>query len=219
MNANNEFDLAEALERFCLPDNVDDCVVNRGQAAVGLNVSETMLSRYIDQGMPVVSNGSNGQAYEIRLSEAYAWKMWREDQQRRRKLEGDQAAAQMRLLFRNDDEADPNDAFLSAEAIEAEADAQYKLARAGELRKELVRAQTVRDVFEELMVMFRNSIMTLPDYCEMNFGLAPTDVEKLQGRCAQVLVQARQTIEEHATLRKNKGEVASLRPEQEDMVG
>lgn len=202
------FDVEEALRLYPLPEGIDDAVVNRGQCASALRVSENIVSKYLDQGMPVLSRGSNGQAYEFQLSECFAWKMWRDAEQRRKRDEGDRAAAQMALLFRNDDEEDPNGPVMTADQIAAEADAAYRKARADELRGELVRAHRMRALLEDLLVMFRGSIMTIPDFAEMQFGLVPDQVQALQDRCDQVLIQARAEIDR--VLVAPKGEVEQL---------
>jgi len=183
------FDLEDALSRFPLPEGVADETLNRGQCAQALGVSENMITRYMDQGMPVLSRGSNGQAYEFLASECYAWKLWRDDDQRLKREAGERTAQQMAMLFRNDEDADPNDHVLSASQIAEEADADYKRSRAAETRGDLVRAGRTRVMIEDLLTIVRNSMMSLPDFAEMEFGLSPTEVDKLQRRCDEVLMQ------------------------------
>ncbi|WP_370045494.1 MULTISPECIES: terminase small subunit [Salipiger] len=199
------FQLEEALRRFPLPKGQTDMTVNRRQCATALDVSEPMITRYLDQGLPVLSRGSNGQAYEFQLSEVYAWKMWRDAEVRRQDEAAEQAAMQMRLLFRNDGEDDDGAGALTAQEIAQEADADYKRNKAAELRGELTRTARVREVFEEVLVEFRNQVTTLVDFAEMEFSLKPDQVEKMQRRCDAALVAARHNLD-----RSYPGTVASL---------
>ncbi|MBR9893322.1 terminase small subunit [bacterium] len=199
------FQLEEALRRFPLPEGQTDITVNRRQCATALDVSEPMITRYLDQGLPVLSRGSNGQAYEFQLSEVYAWKMSRDAEVRRQDEAAEQAAMQMRLLFRNDGEDDDGAGALTAQEIAQEADADYKRNKAAELRGELTRTARVREVFEEVLVEFRNQVTTLVDFAEMEFSLKPDQVEKMQRRCDAALVAARHNLD-----RSYPGTVASL---------
>jgi phage terminase Nu1 subunit (DNA packaging protein) len=201
------FQLEEALRRFPLPEGQADTTVNRRLCAAALDVSEPMITRYLEQGLPVLSRGSNGQAYEFQLSEVYAWKMWRDAESRKQDAEAELAAMQMRLLFRNDDPDDAGTGALTAQQIAQEADADYKRNRAAELRGELTRTARVREVFEEVLVEFRNQVTTLVDFAEMEFSLQPDQVEKLQRRCDAALVSARHNFD-----RTYSSSVAQLDP-------
>lgn len=202
-----DFDLEDALARYPLPSDIEDLKVNRGQCALSLGVSEPMISRYLDQGMPVVSRGSNGQAYEFQLSECYAWKMHRDEESRARRDAGDKAAAQMALLFRNDDEEDDAGSVMSADQIIKESQADYQKNRAAELRRELVRAHRVTQLFEDVLTEVRTQFVTLVDFAEMEFSLSPEQVRRLQVRCDGTLTQMRQVFSEAVP-----GEVQNLKP-------
>lgn len=189
------FQLEEALRRFPLPEGQTDMTVNRRQCATALDVSEPMITRYLEQGLPVLSRGANGQAYEFRLSEVYAWKMHRDAEARKQDEAAERAAMQMRLLFRNEDEDAEAAGVLTATEIAQEADADYKRNKAAELRGELTRVGRVREVFEDVLVEFRNQVTTLVDFAEMEFSLKPDQVEKMQRRCDAALVAARQNLD------------------------
>lgn len=203
-----EFDLEDALRRFPLPEDQPDAVVNRGQCALALGVSENIITKYLDQGMPVLTKGSNGQAYEFQLSECFAWKMARDDDARARRLAGDRAAAQMALLFRGEDEDEETGGrVLTAAEIIQESEADYKRNKAAELRRELVRAARVRDMFEDVLTHVRTSVVALVDFAEIEFGLNPDQVAKMQARCDGTLIQMRQSFGEACP-----GEVEALTP-------
>lgn len=187
------FDVEGALRRHPLPEDVADVVLNRGQCATALGVSENIISKYLDQGMPVLSKGSNGQAYEFQLSECFAWKMQRDAEQRAKRDAGDRVAAQMSLLFRGADEDEMDGGpVLTAEQIIKESQADYARNKAAEARRELVRASRVREAFEDMLIVVRTQIVSLVDFAEMEFGLSPEQVRKMQTRCDGSLVQMRQ---------------------------
>lgn len=191
-----EFDLEAAMLQFPLPEGIEDRVVNRGQVANGLGVSENMITRYLDQGMPVKERGSNGQPYEFQLSECFAWKRWRDDQVRKEREAGDRAAAQLALMFRGEDEADETEPFQTADQIKKESEADYLRNRAAEKRRELVKAAAVVKLFEDAMIEFRTRITTLVDFAEVEFGLDRDQVMKLESRCDAALITARQNLTE-----------------------
>ena len=212
-----EFDLDAALQRFPLPEGIDDALVNRGTLARALNVSEPSVSRFMDEGMPVRSRGSNGQAYEFQLSECYAWRMWRDEEKAARLAAGDRAAAQMSLLFRNDGEPEDDAPVLTAKQIAEEADADYRRQRAAELRGELTRTSKVRELLEDLLVEFRRSITTIPDFCEVEFGLTAAQVDALQRRCDETLESAKVKIRS-TLVERPAGEVRRLRDAEQDAL-
>lgn len=185
------FDLEDALRRYPLPEGIEDVVMNRGTIAKALGVSENIITKYLEQGMPVLSKGSNGQAYEFQPSECFAWKMHRDAELAERRAAGDRAAAQMSMLFRNEEEEDAGPV-LTAEQIIKESQADYQRNKAAELRRELVRASRVRDAFEDMLVVVRTQIVSLVDFAEMEFGLTPDQVRRMQVRCDGTLVQMRQ---------------------------
>lgn len=210
------FDIEEALRLHPLPDGQPDAILNRAQLAIALGVSENTVTKYITQGMPVMTEGANGQAYEFQLSECYAWRMWRDDETRRTKAVGDAAARQMAMLFRNTEDDEDDAPFMSARQIAEESDADYRRQRAAELRGELVRTAKMRTLIEDILMEFRTSVTTLVDYCEIEFGLTPEQTDKLQRRCDQVLVQSRLRMSED--LAAPAGDVAALgRGEQESL--
>ena len=175
-----DFDLEEALRLFPLPDGMPDDVMTLGELAQALDISEPTIKRYIQRGMPVASHGGNGRAYEMRLSECWAWKNWvdREEVERRRKVS--ETIGQMRMLFRNDQDQEPGGEHMSARQIAEESDAEIKRLKAAQLRGELLPTDRVRDALERALVGFRNGMITLPDFAEIELGLGPEDVDKLQ---------------------------------------
>jgi hypothetical protein len=99
----------------------------------------------------------------------------------------------MSLLFRGEDDEDLNDGpVLTAEQIIKESQADYSRNKAAEARRDLVRAARVRESFEDMLIVVRTQIVSLVDFAEMEFGLTPEQVRKMQVRCDGTLVQMRQ---------------------------
>lgn len=206
----DDLDLEKLTAAHPLPDGVEDVVVNRTQLGIALSVSENTISKYISQGLPVLTVGGNGKEYEFQLSDCYAWRCARDEDARTQKSAGDHAAAQLALTFRNHDDSETAPSSeLTAKQIIEEAEADYKYQRAAEQRGELVRASRVRDLFEDTLVEFRTTITTVVDFAEMEFGLKPDQVDKLERRCNNALVQAR----------VNLGKLTALGAEQATPIG
>lgn len=206
-------ELEDILRRFPLPEGVEDMEVNRKTLAKALNVSENTISKYQDAGMPVLEAGTNGKDYKFQLSECYAWRMARDaDDQARRALETANAD-QLALAFRNPDEdASEETVGLTARQIADESDAEIKRLRAAEARRDLVNANRMRVLLEDLLVQCRDSIMTMVDFCELEFSLSPDQVAKLQARCVDQLRGMRGAIEREIIL--PKGDLVAMKEKQ-----
>jgi phage terminase Nu1 subunit (DNA packaging protein) len=211
-----DFDLEQAMRDHPLPDGIEDAALNLKQLSIAMGVSTTTLDKWRDQGLPVVSSGQNGREYVFQLSECYAWRQHRDAQFRARREAADRSAQQMALLFRNDGEADPEGPVLTARDIEEEARADYQRQRAAEMRGELVRTARVREVMEDLLVQFRTTLETLPDFAERQFGLNPAQVHEMQTRCDSAIVDTRRRIEALLAERTAATPV-TLRPQQGDL--
>lgn len=182
--------------RWPLPEGIADGVLNRSQLARAFNVSENTITKWAGLGMPVLSDGQNGVAYEFQLSHCYAWKQDRDAGLRSAKQRGDELAAQAALAFRNldDDQAD-EEAGMSAAELRQWSEAEYHRNRVAEQRGALVRADRVRTLIEDIFVAFGAEMDTLPDFAEMEFGLSPAQVAKLQDRCDGMRAEVRRQIE------------------------
>lgn len=180
---------------YPLPDGVDDAVLNRGQLAKAMRVSENTITNWVGDGLPVQAQGSNGQAYEFQMSHCYAWRMRRSADEKTRQAKGDAAAQQMALTFLNQTESIDDEPFLTAKQIKEWAEAEYQRNRAAEQRGDLVRADGVRRVMEQLVVDFCGAINVLPDFAEQEFGLSPAQAARFQVRCDGVIEEAALTIQ------------------------
>ncbi|OWJ69832.1 hypothetical protein CDV50_16055 [Haematobacter massiliensis] len=197
-----------------LPDGVDDGVLNRAQLAKAFRVTENTITKWLGLGMPALSEGQNGVAYEFQLSHCYAWRQHRDEKARAAKQRGDHLAAQAALAFRNlDEDQAEEEAELTADDLRKWSEAEYHRNRVAEQRGDLIRADRVRAVLEEIFVAFGAQMETLPDFAEMEFGLTAAQVSKMEARCEQLRIDVRGRIEKLLT----RGAVVSLGDRQAEM--
>ncbi|WP_370342902.1 terminase small subunit [Pararhodobacter marinus] len=181
-----------------LPDGVvdDGEPLNRKELADVFGKSENTITSWISKGMPVQSGGSNGVAYGFSLSHCWAWRQWRDAEERAVRSRRDERNNQNALIFRNlDPDQAEEEGGMSAAELRAWSEAEYHRNRVAEQRGDLVRAQAMRQLLDKLMVSVGSAFDTLPDYAELNFGLTAEQVAKLQERCDGVRVELRQSIE------------------------
>ncbi|MFD1913810.1 hypothetical protein [Halodurantibacterium flavum] len=184
------------LSAWPLPEGAEDGVMNRVQLARAFSVSENTITKWISLGMPVLSDGQNGVAYEFQLSHCYAWRQDRDSKARAAKARGDQLAMQAALAFRNlDADQEEAEGGLTADELRKWSEAEFHRNRVDEQRRRLVRAEAVSRVFEQLLVLVGNTFDTLPDWAEVNLGLSVDQVAQLQSRCDLARAELRATIE------------------------
>lgn len=186
------------VARYPLPDGVTDdgTPLNRAQLAAAFGVSVNAVTDWINKGMPALSTGQNGVAYEFRLAHCWAWRQSRDERVRAAKQRGDQLAAQAALAFRNLDEDQAEDeGTLTADDLRKWSEAEYHRNRVAEQRGDLVRADRMRTLIEDLIVTFGSAMDNLPDFAEMNFGLSAQQVSQLQDYCDELRLEVRRQIE------------------------
>lgn len=180
-----------------LPQGVEDGILNRAQLARAFSVSENTITKWMAQGMPVLSEGQNGVAYEFRLSHCYAWRQDRDQKARAEKARGDQVAAQAALAFRNlDADHEEAEGGLTADEVKKWSEAEYARNRLAEQRGDLVRADRVRVLMEEVMVMVGGSLDTLPDFIELHFSPTVEQVQMVEKRSDELRAKIRSQIED-----------------------
>ncbi|EME71399.1 hypothetical protein H261_03283 [Paramagnetospirillum caucaseum] len=154
---------------------------NLEETAKFFGISVPTLKSWVDRGCPVVKRGGNGVAWEFELHAAAEWLRGE------RKREEDDAVfsaerdSQLKFdLLGQDTLPDPYGggsasmtAKARAEALRAELD-KVKLAQ---MRRELVRADDVRDDLSQVMALVRDRLRTLPDDLGRRYGLDGDQVE------------------------------------------
>lgn len=205
------------IARYPLPDGVvdDGTPLNRVQLARAFRVSENTITKWVGQGMPALSTGQNGVSYEFSLTQCYAWRQFRDEKLQASKARGDQLAAQAALAFRNlDDDQAEEEADLTADDLRKWSEAEYHRNRVAEQRGDLIRADRVRSVVEDIFVSFGTAMDTFPDFAEMEFGLSPAQVMKVQTYCDQARNDLRKKI---AALTARPGAVLPIGAQQGEL--
>ena len=205
------------LDRYPLPEGVvdDGTPLNRVQLSRAFQVSENTITKWVSQGMPVLSGGQNGVSYEFSIRQCYAWRMHREERLQASKARGNELAAQAALVFRNlDDDQAEQEAELTADDLRKWSEAEYHRNRVAEQRGDLIRADRARALIEDIFVIFGAAMETLPDFCEMEFGLGAQQVEAVKLRCDQTRDEMRQKI---GALLARGGAVVTMTGKQREM--
>ncbi|MER5173355.1 DUF1441 family protein [Thioclava kandeliae] len=181
---------------YPLPDGLSDGVMNRAQLAIAFNVSENSVTKWVGQGMPVLTAGQNGVSYEFQLSHCYAWRRTRDEQSRATKASREAHAMQASLAFRNlDEEQEEEEGGLTAKQLREWSEAEYHRNRVAEQRGELVRAARVSELLEDLIGVVATALGTMPDHLERDLGLGVEEVAKVEARCDKVVMKMRERIE------------------------
>lgn len=179
-----------------LPDGQPDALLNKKLLAAALDVSTTTIDTWLlpdksGEALPIHSKGTNGAAYEFRLSVAFAWRQKRDAAEAAERQFSEDAAAQMRLTLLGGDAADDPRAGLSPkerrEALAVEAE-HMKAAR---LRRELIPANEVAEAFESAFVAIRDGLDAAPDRLARELALGGAEVEAIQKILDSVLESAR----------------------------
>lgn len=205
------------VSQYPLPEDIDpDLTCNRGDLAKVFGKTPATISEWVSRGMPVETEGHNGVAYEFRVSHCWAWRCHDQQMSQARAAEKNAQIGQAALAFRNLEEDNASGEVMTARQIAEEAEADYKRQRAAEQRGDLLRRHLVEELFERILVAYRNKNTAAVDFAEIEFGLSAEEVEKLQGFMDQVIVQARIELE---GLVRPRGDVSALHPGEQDEMG
>ncbi len=190
-------ELVQARQMFPLPDDVEDVIMNRAQLATAFDTSENTIGKWVGKGMPVIETGTRGNAYQFQPSDCYAWRMWQSAAEKARKQLANASANRLRAKFLNVSEADDPSLKMTARQVKDEAEAEKARIHVAAMRREYVHAGDMRELLEDVFMIVRNGLETVPDFAEMELSLTPEQVVTLKERCDQVLVdiQTRVTTE------------------------
>jgi phage terminase Nu1 subunit (DNA packaging protein) len=181
--------------RFPLPEGVTDAVVNKAQLAAAFSTSETTIDKWMRRkGFPVVAGGSNGVAYQFRLSEVWAWREAQKAQDAAHQRAVETAVHQLRMVLRNVED-DDSDLALSPRERRDEYEAEARYLATARQRRELVPTAEVLALLETLFGMIRDGLDAHPDRVARELGLDGGAVEKLVALNDDLINQLRRQIE------------------------
>lgn len=196
---------AEALEvlvaEYPLPEGVEDVVMNRDELATAMAVSTNTVGQWISAGMPTLQEGGNGKAYELQLSQCWAWKQARDRNEAARMEKVKNSAAALRLALVGGGSGASIDALDPRQKREI-LSAQMEQERFQAHRNQLLRREDVRDLLDNLLVLFRDTLEAAPDRVERIEAMPPKAVTGLIDVLDGVLEEAENRIRDFWDLRR-----------------
>lgn len=177
-----------------LPANVADAVLNRGELARALNKSEPTIDRYIADGMPFLTEGTNGRSWEFRLSACWAWLKGRERAEADKRSAAELAVQQMRLALVGAGDIGDEDRQLSPRQRQEAYDAERAFMLAALQRGDLVRRSDVVEAFEEVFKIVRDVLTALPDKMERDAGLSGKAIDAAIDVCDGSLLEIERLV-------------------------
>lgn len=181
-------DIDLLVDKYPLPDGIDDTTMNMEEVAGAFGVSANTVAKWEKEtpGMPVLVQGGNGRAYEIRLSQVWAWRQWKEESELDRQNRVQASVAQMQMHFLNLD-TDGSAPVMTAKDRREIAQADLEWAKAKRLRGELVHVDDVIDLIEDVFKTIRTGLEAMPDDLEAKLALKPQQVEVVREITDQTL--------------------------------
>lgn len=164
-------------------------LLNKWQLAEALGVSANTVDRWRMEGMPVVSAGSNGRAYQFDPAACIAW---REARERRREEEAQKAEDLVRQLrLQLDPVAETRREHLSPAQQREQYEAAARYMAVARQRRELVEADPMVEALEAAFAAIRDALDALPDQLGRELGLTGDQVERLVTYCDRAMDRAR----------------------------
>lgn len=185
-------------KRFPLPEGQPDAIVNKKLLAAALDVSATTIDSWlvaVPNPLPYAKKGTNGAAYQFRLSVSYAWRQERDAADEADRQYSEDAAAQLRLNLLGGSAADRARAALSPKEQREALAVEAEYMKAAKLRRELIQVGEVVDAFEKAFVTIRDGFDAAPDRLARELNLGGPEVEVIQNILDEILKGARGDIE------------------------
>lgn len=182
-----------------LPAGVEDSVLNRAQLARALNKSEPTITAWLSEGLPYITEGTNGRAWEFQLSECWAWMKRREKAESDRHTAAEASVRQMRLALIGGTDLDDGRASLSPKDQRELYEAERSFNATAAQRGELVRRGEMVSLLEDVFLTVRDSVTSLPDRLEREAGVSGKAVELAIRICDGILTEAQKRIEAQVT--------------------
>lgn len=181
-----------------LPDGVADAVLNRAQLARALNKSEPTITSWIGEGLPFITEGTNGKAYEFQLSDCWRWMRERERALADADAAAEASVRQMRLALVGGTDAH-GDGGLSPKERRELYEAEQSFMLTALQRGDLVKRGEIVSMLEDVMLTIRDIITSVPDRLEREAGLTGKPLDLSIKVCDEALIAAQRRIEAQAT--------------------
>ncbi|MEO6709865.1 MAG: hypothetical protein ABIP42_09800 [Planctomycetota bacterium] len=189
-------DIAALVARYPLPAGVPDVILNREELAEALDTSLNTVTAWLNAGMPCQEVGRNGKPYELRLSHCFAWNEARKQNEEMRSSSARDAISAMRLALvggKSGDSIEALDPKQRRDILTAQL-AHEQLERE---RNRLLRREDVREAFENLLSLARDTLEISPDRIERKDPtLTPKAVNSLVEMCDELADELARKVEE-----------------------
>jgi phage terminase Nu1 subunit (DNA packaging protein) len=199
-----DFDLDEIVKRYPLAKSVPDEVVTKKQLANAFGHSTNTIDKWVEQGLPILNEGGNGQAYEFQLSHCWAWYHAKQDAEKNRSSAAENAVRAMQLELTGGSVGEGINALSPKEKQEV-ITTQMAYEQFQRQRGELVERDEVVALLDTVFVLVRDTITTLPDRLERECDLDGNTVERAVMICDEMLSDAQSKISDFVEQNDNKG--------------
>lgn len=184
-------------ERYPLPRGVADAVLNRAQLADALGLTEPTIDKMRKDGMPVLQEGSNGQAYQFQLSACFAWKRARETEKQETDARIADTIRQMRMELLGGD-AGSSEMALSPKQRKELYEVDHAYNRLAEQRGELVPRAEVVALLNRIFEAVRATVNGMPDRLSRDAGLTGRQAEQAVAVADDLLTELHRLLSEQA---------------------
>lgn len=196
-------EIAELVARYPLREGVPDAVLNRSELAEFFDVSALTITAWVNDGMPVLSKGGQGQAYEFQASACWAWKSARDRAEALRSDAARAAIAAQRLALVGGSVGDSIEALPPKERREILA-AQIAHEQWLAARNQLLRRDDVVDMLTAVFAIVRDGLEAMPDRIERVTAIDAKAVAELIVQCDATADAIRLEIERWIAERPEK---------------
>lgn len=172
----SDTDIDALIERFPLPEDVPDVTLNKAELAKFFSVSLPTVEAWIADGLPVLTEGTNGRAWEFRAAACWAFRQAKRESEALRQSEAERAIQAMRLHLVGGSAGDKIEALPPRErqliyAVQRE---HEQLSRE---RGSLIPRDDVRQGLDDYNSEVRTVLVSLSDRLEREAGLKGKTLE------------------------------------------
>jgi len=189
-----ESEIQALIERYPLPDGIEDCVMTREELAEPLGVSTNTITAWIAKGMPVLQEGGQGKAYELQVSACWAWRQAQKADESLQSEKVKRVQAALRLALTGGAVGDSIEA-LDPKTRKDILSVQIEQERFQRERNQLMRRDDVRETFDLVYGIIRDRMNAAPDMIERRNALEPKLVQELIDVCDEIVVDVREAID------------------------
>lgn len=193
-------ELDELARQYPLPDDVPDATLQKNEVAQFFGVSIPTIDAWLRQGMPAMSEGANGRAWEFRAAHVWAWREAQRAEEETRSEEARAAIEAMRLRLVDGKAGDSIRALPPKERrdlYEVELAHRKLMAESNSL----IERQVVRELLEDLFSLFRDGVTAHSDRLERDGALKGEQIELVDQYGEELLEQLGRRIEEFFSAR------------------